>query len=344
MQTREGVRIALECGDGEPVGIGESLPLPELGTESLEVCIAAAHELARSLTGLPFSLEAFLAALEPGTLHAPAARAAFDLAAHDLASRALRIAIPELLAQSSSFPMQPEPRPRWVRVNAVTGAGEPQAAVRAALRAVALGYTVLKLKVGAADPAEDQARIEAVRSAVGPDLAIRIDANGAWSADLALALLEKLEPCGIELCEQPVPARDLAGLARVHAASPIAVAADEALAHPDGQTACAEGGLASFAILKPTVLGGLRAAARLAERVARGGVRCIVTTAFDGPCGTAAALQLAAACGDAERAHGLDAATIIAAEFPASLRVQRGRLLAPRSPGLIPADAVTPDD
>ena len=64
------------------------------------------------------------------------------------------------------------------------------------------GFRCVKVKVGIGD---DAGRLAAVRAAVGPDAAIRVDANGAWTTpEEALANLRALAPIGLELCEEPV--------------------------------------------------------------------------------------------------------------------------------------------
>jgi len=213
-----------------------------------------------------------------------------------------------------------------VDVNAVAGAGDAEAAADAARAARRAGYGTLKLKVGGIAPDAEQARIAAVRSAVGDALRLRIDANGAWSAEQALLLLEQLEPFALELAEQPVPAGDLTGLCRLHRTSRTPIAADESLALAEGRAALLAGELASIAVLKPMVLGGLGPAVALATAARARGIPSIVTTTFEGPLGAAAALHLAAAIGSADLAHGLAAADSIDAPFPPMLQPQGGRL------------------
>jgi muconate cycloisomerase len=82
------------------------------------------------------------------------------------------------------------------------------------------------------------------------------------------------------------------------------------------------------------VLGGLRESARLARAARAGGYRLIVTTTFEGPVGTAAALHLAAVVGDVELASGLASADVVEASFPDSLIPRRGELRGPRGAGL----------
>ena len=124
----------------------------------------------------------------------PPAIAAIDLALWDLEGR--RAGAPGLAAarrrrRRRSGRGKPLDRRRRI---ARSAAGEALAATRA-------GYEALKLKVGLGD---DAGRLAAVRAAAGPDVAIRLDANGAWTVEQAVASLAALEPAGIELCEEPV--------------------------------------------------------------------------------------------------------------------------------------------
>jgi muconate cycloisomerase len=89
-----------------------------------------------------------------------------------------------------------------------------------------LGIKQIKVKVGTRD---DVARLQAIRQAVGNAVALRADANGAWSADEAVAQLKRLEPFNLQVIEQPVAADDFAGLKRVREETGIAVMADESL-------------------------------------------------------------------------------------------------------------------
>ena len=91
----------------------------------------------------------------------------------------------------------------------------PQAA--AAARA---GFTCVKVKVGVGD---DAGRVAAVRAAVGPEVELRLDANGAWDVDEAVRSIEALAPAGLELVEEPVhgiealrAVRDRVAVARRH--------------------------------------------------------------------------------------------------------------------------------
>jgi L-Ala-D/L-Glu epimerase len=316
MAPRAGFRLTLTADGGE-VGHGEALPLPDAGTERLETCAAALQLLVRAFEGLDVEPSGLTGALCSVAPEAPAARCAFDTAVHELAARRAGCSVAALLGAPSGA---------VVAVNAMSGAGDAGAAAEAARSARKQGYGTLKLKVGGCAPDAELARVSAARSAGGSELVLRIDANGAWTADQALAVLEQLGLLELELVEQPVPARDLEGMRRLRREARVAIAADEALALAEGRAALLAGELASFAVLKPMVLGGLGPAAALASAARARGIPSIVTTTLEGPLGTAAALHLAAAVGARDRAHGLASVDSVDTAFPPMLQPHEGRL------------------
>jgi muconate cycloisomerase len=155
---------------------------------------------------------------------------------------------------------------------------------------------------------------------------LRGDVNGAWSEKTASAALAPLADLGLELLEQPVAAEDLDALARLARGSRVPIAADEALALPAARARLTRGILTPIAVLKPGLLGGLRAASLLARGAAASGVRVLITTSFDGPLGTAAALHLAAAVADPELACGLATLEALEGDWPATLLPVEGTL------------------
>jgi len=165
------------------------------------------------------------------------------------------------------------------------------AAVRAAR---ARGIRTFKLKVGrAGDMQGELERARIARQAIGPDGALRLDANGGWSPLQAAAALAALAPLRLELIEEPVAAwRDLP------LPSPVPVAADESLQAPEAEAELDERvarGACQALVLKPMALGGFARCLRLARLARRHGLGVIVTHMFDGPIGLAAAAELALA-------------------------------------------------
>ena len=101
----------------------------------------------------------------------------------------------------------------------------PRAKARAA-ELVAEGFTTVKVKVGG-QPADDIARVRAVREIIGVDRKLVIDANCGWDADTAIACIRQLADCRIDLVEQPTPDGDYESIARVRRKCGVPVMADD---------------------------------------------------------------------------------------------------------------------
>ncbi len=327
--SRDGVLIEVRDAGGH-TGVGEASPYPSLGGGTVDDVLALLNRHG-------------LAVFEDGVLSsgtgAEALRCAVDVATLDLAGRVADRPVAALLSGTPAAS---------VAVNAVIGGGTPDEVVGYALDAVRAGYRVLKLKVGVAPLAEEVRRIAAVRAAC-PDAAIRLDANGAWDEVAARAALDAFAPYGIEWLEQPVPPHDFEAFARLHAASPVRIGADESLTDPALRERILERRAASVVVLKPMMLGGIRPALEFGRRAIDQGMTAIVTTTFDSMVGTAAALHLAAALGDVasgvEVAHGLSTGEHLGGDVVARTLVPAdGRLALPSASGLgIEVDAAALD-
>jgi L-alanine-DL-glutamate epimerase-like enolase superfamily enzyme len=105
---------------------------------------------------------------------------------------------------------------------------EPDEVAAEARRAAAAGFGTCYLKVGADDPRVDLERVAALRDGAGPDMALRVDANEAWSPGAAVRMIGELERYGLELVEQPVSGRDLAEMAYVRGRIGTPMLANEA--------------------------------------------------------------------------------------------------------------------
>ena len=168
----------------------------------------------------------------------------------------------------------------------------------------ASGCRTAKVKVADSSTtlADDQARLEAVRDALGPEGLIRVDANGAWDVDTALRVLPLLERAagGLEYVEQPCAAVE--DLAIVRRRTNIRVAADESIRRAEDPYRVKDLEAADIAVLKVQPLGGVRACLRIAEDI---GLPTVVSSALETSVGLAAGVALAAALPELEHASGL---------------------------------------
>jgi len=331
---REGALFELEEERGVR-GCGEALPLPGFGLETPAQAVRALEELARELLGRRMeSPAALLDAGECATAGAPAARAALDMAVHDLAARTQGVSLAQWLASQTGT----KPHAR-IPVSALVAAADAEAAAAEAHERLGQGFRTLKLKLGPSDFERDLARVAAVRAAAGGTVALRLDANGAWKEADTLPRLRELARFGIEFLEQPVAAQDVEALARLRAAAPFPIAADEAVQSEAHAEALLAARAADLLVLKPAAVGGLRAACRIAARARNAGIPLVVTCFLDSALGRTAALHLAASLPGAPRAAGLATGELLAEDLAASPPLAEGSLAPPQAPGL----GVAPD-
>jgi L-alanine-DL-glutamate epimerase-like enolase superfamily enzyme len=213
-ETAENVVVRIE-DDGGMVGVGAAAPSSHYG-ETPETVEAVLPELLAVVerVGDPHALAETNRRMREAVRANGAARAAVDVALHDLAAKRLGVPLYRLLG------LDPSTAPP---TSFTLGIDEPDRMREKAASAVEAGYGVLKVKVGTDD---DEAVVAAVRDAA-PEATIRVDANEAWTPREAVRNSEWLAEQGVEFVEQPVPAEDREGLKFVHERSALPIAADE---------------------------------------------------------------------------------------------------------------------
>ena len=146
------------------------------------------------------------------------AKATVDFALHDLKGKLLGVPVYELLGGRTIEAA----RQGWV-----LSAGKPEDVAAEAALAKKTGFALFKMKIGYGSMADDIAMVHAVRDTVGSDAYLTIDANGFWSYEKALHIIRKLDPCGLDLIEQPLPHWDIEGMARLRGQVRTPIYADE---------------------------------------------------------------------------------------------------------------------
>ncbi|SEO66142.1 o-succinylbenzoate synthase [Trujillonella endophytica] len=234
-------------------------------------------------------------------------------------------------AREAALEGWPPPVRATVPVNVTVPAVGPE---RAHAIVAASGCRTAKVKV--AEPgqaaAEDLARVEAVRAALGPAGAVRIDANAAWDVDTAVARLRELDAAagGLEYAEQPCAT--LPELAALRRRLDVRIAVDEGVRRSADPLRVDLRAAADVVVLKVQPLGGVRAALRVAEAH---GLPCVVSSALESSVGIAAGVALAAALPDLPFACGLATVALFTGDVTAD----------PLLPvaGELPVRAVVPD-
>ncbi|MCY3601978.1 MAG: o-succinylbenzoate synthase [Chloroflexi bacterium] len=304
LTAREGLVVRIETANGA-IGLGESAPLPAEGLTVRDLGERVA-EVGRALVGRSPD-EAWPLPDE----RLPGADVGIETALADLLAGSCGVPLANWLAnQAELAPLPPAPIP----ANALLGADSPDALAREASAALDCGFSTAKVKVGR-DVAADGERLRAVRAALGPDAELRIDANGAWNEEEAVAALAVHAAHDVALCEQPVASGPdaVASLARVRAASPIPIAADESCASPSDLRDLLDADAVDAVVIKPLRTGLTEALAMIGEAAARN-VPCILTTTFDTGIGTALATHLAALLPHPRPACGLATLPMLAGD------------------------------
>lgn len=206
------VWVKLRDADGVE-GWGEAAPSKFYG-ESADSVMAAVQSFAPLLENADaWSLEAIERSLETVLRWNAAARCAVSAALHDLQGKRLGVPLWKLwgLDKSAAPPS-----------SFTIGIAPDEETLRSRVRE-AKDYPILKVKLGSNRDAEN---LRIVRKEA-PNAILRVDANSAWNAKLAVQMMDTLVQCGVEMLEQPVPSHDIAGLKFIRERSPIPVVADE---------------------------------------------------------------------------------------------------------------------
>ena len=231
-------------------------------------------------------------------------------------------------AIEAAYGAWPVARREAIEVNAIIPAVASADAAGLAREAVLeRGCRTLKVKVGAADLADDEARVACVRDVLDTVLgrgsgAIRIDANGAWDVTRGETALRRLSAYGIEYVEQPCP--DVDSMRELRRRVDVPFAADESIRTSGDPGSIRVRDFADIAVLKPAPLGGAEATLRLAEAL---DVPVVISGSLDSSVGLDSAVAAAAALDDLPFASGLGTGALLAADVAAT-RLPEGGMLA----------------
>jgi L-Ala-D/L-Glu epimerase len=317
LRKRELLAVTLTGADGHS-GHGEAAPLQPYDGVSLERVLGALESYRQTLAGAEEVGGAGLLDACRRADDTPQALAAIDMALWDSAGRRAGKPVAELLSDEPA---------RAVAVNATIASGDRAGAVDAASQAVSEGFKCVKLKVGIGD---DAARASAVRATVGPQVALRLDANGAWGVEEAIRAIETMAPIGLELVEEP--AHGLHAVREIRDRVSTRIAIDETAAEPGALGA----GVADAVCLKIGRCGGISGLLAAATLVRASGAEPYVSSTLDGPLGVAAALHAAAALASRGPVPpcGLATLRLFEGSLGDVLPVRDGLIALPAGPGL----------
>jgi len=321
VRSRDVLTVTLTDDDGL-AGHGEAAPLQpydgvsfervDQALRSYEEVVSAPDHSLTSPQGAISLLES-CRAVNP----LPQALAAIDLALWDRAGRRAGKPVAQLLTD--------DPAPA-VAVNATISATDRAGAAAQAGEAAGKGFRCVKVKVGMGD---DPGRVAAVRASIGPHVALRLDANGAWGVSEAIRAIDALSPAGLELVEEPT--HGIEAIRAVRERVSVRVAIDETAAEQGALAA----GVADAVCLKISRCGGISGLLTAAALVRASGAEVYLASTLDGPLGIAASLQAAAALASRGPIAPCGLATLPMLEGVGDpLPVIDGEMTLPSAPGL----------
>lgn len=276
-------------GTGGVVGYGNIDPTPGYSKEDTPAHLETLRsKLAPLLVGMdPTNVHTVLAKIEPAVEGFLDSKAAIEMACVDLSARVAGMPVHTYLGGAVKDRLY---------FNAWIGILPPDEAARETLEWKNKGFRSAKVKVGGNIEA-DRDRIKAVREAVGPDFQIRIDANAGYDAETSIKLARMVAPYGLQLFEQPVPADDIAGMARVRReanAVGVPIMADESVLDHASLIRIIKADAADIVKVKVMKQGGFLNTRRMIATAEAAGIRCVVGHGFGLGVNTMAEMMLAA--------------------------------------------------
>ncbi|HVU02277.1 MAG TPA: dipeptide epimerase [Polyangiaceae bacterium] len=217
----ENVLVRVTLSDGT-VGLGEAAPFPAVNGETQEDAVLAVSRAAEALRGLDAERFRVVAdAAREAATESPSARAAIETAVLDAFTKRANLSLWKFFGGAEET----------LETDITIVTGGPAHARAAAERAIAAGFSTLKIKVGGVPLEEDVARMAAIVE-VAPHARLVLDANAALSVDEAVELVERIGKERVALFEQPVARDDLQGMRAVRRRTRVRVAADESIRSP----------------------------------------------------------------------------------------------------------------
>lgn len=244
------------------------------------------QELALLLIGQPAeAIGAFHHRANLRTRHSPSAKAALDIALHDLLARQCGLPLYSLLGGRFH---------RQLELPSVISMLAPEEMARQAAEACRQGHRSIKIKLG--DTAQaDIERIARVREAISPNTALRVDANQGWSAKQALQVIAGSRSHRVDWYEQPVDIENLEALARVTQATDAVIMADEPIHGTRDMLQVIRLAAADMVNIKLMKSSGLHAARCMAELGMAADIPCQIGSMVESSIATLAGAHLALA-------------------------------------------------
>ena len=280
-------------------GYGEAPATALITGDLIDSMRAGLAVLAPQLLGRELlDFNALLHIVQQGLVHHSSLKAALEIALYDLRAQQFGVPLYQLLGGG---------KPR-LKTDVTISVNDTETMVQDCVRAVAEGFDALKIKVGGRTWRDDVAATLAIHQAVGPKVALRLDANQGWTPKQAVQVIQEIERAGItiEFVEQPVKADDVAGLKFVteHTLTPIL--ADEAVFSVRDALHILSTQSADVINIKLMKTGGISQAIEIANLARRHQRTCMIGCMLESGISVTAASHFAVAYADVVKLVDLD--------------------------------------
>jgi len=303
VDTLEDLVVIIECDDGT-LGNGEGAPTPVITGETMGSMVATIEYIKPFIVGKNIEeFETILSLIQTVILQNSTAKSALEIALYDLKAKAEKQPLYQMLGGTQTK----------FKTDITISMDEIEKMVDDSLKAVALGYETLKVKIGD-NPQKDIERIKAISASVGSSIALRLDANQGWSARQSVEVIQTLEKAGIiaEFIEQPVKADDIEGLKYIKERVQTPLLADESIFSVKDARRLLEMEAIDYVNIKLAKCGGISSALKLADVSKEFGIKCMIGCMLEGPISIAAALHVASAKADTITMIDLDGVALLA--------------------------------
>jgi muconate cycloisomerase len=279
--------ITVHTDEGQ-VGYGEATVAPGWSGENQSTALALIQQLlAKLLIGAdPLQTNMLSDRMDRMLIGNPFTKAALEMALLDLKGKILGLPVYLLLGGSRRSPKIP--------LKFSIGAFSPKEAVRIAMHAADLGLKAAKVKVGLIVE-DDIARVQAVRSEMGDDFRLAVDANSGWTEADAVRALPALERLKVNAIEQPLRRGDFRGCSRLRQRTHIPLMLDESVFTRQDALEAIRTDACDFISIYPGKNGGIQRSMEIAQMASSAGIECTIGSNLEMDLGTAAMLHLAVA-------------------------------------------------
>ena len=284
--------VRVEAEDGQ-VGFGEAPPTAVITGDTKESIEAAIrYYIAPAICGMDLDEpEEIFARMEKAIAKNTSAKAAMDIALHDLMAKEKGLPLFRMLGQGKPGDVRDE-----LTTDITISVNEVDEMVRDTKRALQDGFSILKVKVGKGGE-KDVERIRAIRKEAGPDTVIRVDANQGWTREEAVRTISMMEDAllNIELVEQPISCHDFKGMQYVTEKVQTPILADESVFSYEDAERIIEEHAADLINIKLMKTGGIHNALRICDLAEKNGIACMAGCMLESAVSVSAAAHLSGA-------------------------------------------------